>query len=106
MYLFSFKKYAGHDRVFRSSTAFGAPGDLLETQDDFLLNLGEEVAFPELYTYQFSEQAVKVVYPGFFDQHFLSFLHRMVYQWYSSYKSVMRYFVSMEVQELLFREGK
>ncbi|MDR0860611.1 MAG: hypothetical protein LBO09_06670 [Candidatus Peribacteria bacterium] len=106
MYLFSFKKYAGHDRVFRSPTSFGHPGDLLETQDDFLLNLGEEIAFPELYTYQFSEQPLKILYPGFFDQHFLSFLHRMVYEWYSSYKSVMRYFVSMEMQELLLRESK
>jgi hypothetical protein len=63
MYLFSFKKFAGHDRVFRCSKAYGNPGDLLETADDFLLNLGEEVAFPELYTHAFMEQNVKVLYP-------------------------------------------
>ncbi|MDR2540789.1 MAG: hypothetical protein LBD11_03220 [Candidatus Peribacteria bacterium] len=106
MYLFSFKKYAGHDRVFYSSSSFGHSGDLLETQDDFLLNLGEEVAFPESYTYQFPEQSVKVLYPSFFDQHFLSFLHWMVYEWYSSYKNVIKYFVSMEMQELLLRESR
>jgi hypothetical protein len=39
MYLFSFKKFAGPDRVFRSSFPCGNPGDLLETPDDILLNL-------------------------------------------------------------------
>ena len=106
MYLFSFKKYAGHDRVFFSSKAIGNPGDLLQTEDDFLLNLGEEISFQELYHHQLSPQEMKVVSPGFFDQHVLSFLHWMVYERYSNYKSVIKYFVSMEVQQLLMRESK
>ncbi|MDR0651046.1 MAG: hypothetical protein LBG59_06745 [Candidatus Peribacteria bacterium] len=47
-----------------------------------------------------------MLYAKFFDAHFLSFLHRMVYRWYTTYKSVMRYFVSMEIEELLKRERK
>ena len=78
----------------------------METADDVLLHLGEEVAFSEVYVQPYSEVPMKVVYPGFFDQRFLSFLHWMVYEWYSSYKNVMKYFVSMEVQELLQREEK
>jgi primosomal protein N' len=30
----------------------------------------------------------------------------MVYEWYSTYKNVMKYFVSMEIQDLLLREAK
>ena len=74
--------------------------------DDLVLHLGEEVAFPEMYVQSYPGGVMKVVYPEFFDQRFLSFLHWMVYEWYSTYKSVMRYFVSMEVEELLMREGK
>jgi hypothetical protein len=30
----------------------------------------------------------------------------MVYEWYTSYKSVIKYFVSMDIQDLLARESK
>ncbi|MDR2415087.1 MAG: hypothetical protein LBD75_00255 [Candidatus Peribacteria bacterium] len=49
---------------------------------------------------------MKVLSATFFDAHLLAFLHRMVYQWYATYKSVMRYFVSMEIEQLLMREKK
>lgn len=49
---------------------------------------------------------MNVIYEKFFDAHFLAFLHRMVYQWYATYKSVMRYFISMEIEDLLMRERK
>jgi hypothetical protein len=104
MYLFSFKKFAGHDRVFYTSFSAGKPGDLLETPDDILLNLGEEVAFPELYTQPYPPSPMKNITSAFFGQRFLEFLHRMVYERYSTYKNVMKYFVSMEIQELLMRE--
>jgi hypothetical protein len=70
------------------------------------LCLGDEIAFPEMYTYSYPEVPMKVGYPTFFDQRFLSLLHRMVYWWYSTYKNVIKSFVSMELQELLFRERK
>ncbi len=59
-----------------------------------------------MYRTVYPSTPMKVRYPGFFDQRFLSFLHWMVYEWYSSYKNVMKYFVSMELQELLKREQK
>lgn len=105
-YLFSFKKFAGFDRVFRSRGDFWNPWDLLETADDLVLHLGEEVAFPEMYVQTYPEVSMKVLVPGFFDQRFLSFVHWMVYEWYSSYKNVMKYFMSMEVEQLLLRESK
>ena len=64
------------------------------------------MAFPEMYVQTYPEVSMKVLVPGFFDQRFLSFVHWMVYEWYSSYKNVMKYFMSMEVEQLLLRESK
>lgn len=41
--------------------------------------------------------------PAFFDDAFLSLLHRMVLEWFSDYKAVMKYFVPLEISELLKR---
>jgi hypothetical protein len=106
MYLFSFQKFAGPDRVFATTLPCGNPGDLLKTQDDMVLNLGTDIAFPELVTQTYPAAGMDPFYPAFFDQHFLSFLHRMVYWWYSSYKTVIKYFVSLDIQDLLMREQK
>ena len=106
MYYYSFKKFAGHDRVFHAPFSVGKAGDLLATEGDFLLNLGEEISFPELIHHQYSPVSMSLIYPAFFDQYFLSFFHWMVYEWYTTYKSVMRYFVSSEIPEMLSREQK
>ena len=106
MYCYSFKKFAGHDRVFKAPFSVGKAGDLLATEGDFLLNLGEGISFPELIHHQYPPTSASVIYPAFFDQHFLSFLHRMVYERYTSYKSVIKYFVSSEIPEMLAREQR
>lgn len=106
MYLFSFTKFAGQDRVFKTDTPIGNPGDLLKSEWDVFLNLWTEISFPELYHYSYPITTSMVIYPQFFDQHFLSFLHWMVYERYTSYKSVIKYFVSMDIQDLLAREVK
>ena len=107
MYLFSFKQFAWHDRVFSSTLSIWKIGDLIQCWWDFLLNLWDEISFPELIRTQFIPTSpCEVVYPKFFDENFLSLLHRMVYQRYSTYNNVLRYFVSFEIPQLLSRESK
>ncbi len=107
MYLFSFKQFAWHDRVFSSNLSVWKAGDLIQCGWDFLLNLGDEISFPELIRTQFTPiSPCEIVYPKFFDQNFLSLLHRMVYQRYSTYNNVLKYFVSFEIPQLLVREDK
>ena len=107
MYLFSFKQFARYDRVFHSLFPVWKAGDLIQCGSDFLLNLWDEIAFPELIRTQFmATSPCKVVYPWFFDEKFLALLHRMVSQRYSTYNNVMKYFVSFEIQQLLARESK
>jgi hypothetical protein len=48
----------------------------------------------------------EVVYPKLFDEKFLALLHRMVYERYSTYNNVLKYFVSFEIPQLLAREAK
>ena len=107
MYLFSFKQFAWHDRVFNTSLSIWKPWDLLKCWDDYLLNLWDEITFPELIKTQFVPSSVcEVIYSWFFDKNFLSLLHWMVYQWYSTYNNVMKYFVSFDILQLLNREPK
>lgn len=107
MYLFSFKQFTWHDRVFSSSLSIWNPGDLIQCWTDFLLNLWDEIAFPELITTQFLPTSpYEVVYPEFFDEKFLALLHRMVYWRYSTYNNVMKYFISFEIPQLLVHESK
>lgn len=107
MYLFSFKQFAWHDRVFSSSLSIWKAGDLIQCWWDFLLNLWEEISFPELVRTQFLPTSpCEVVYKWFFDKEFLSLIHWMVYQRYSTYNNVMKYFVSFDISQLLTRESK
>lgn len=107
MYLFSFKQFAWHDRVFLSNFSIWKPWDLIQCWTDFLLNLWDEVSFPELIKTQFiPKDKCEVIYPKFFDKDFLTLLHRMVYQWYSTYNNVLKLFVSFEIPQLLARESK
>ena len=107
MYLFSFKQFAWHDKVFYSNTSIWNPGDLIQCWWDFLLNLWDEISFPELIKSQFMPTSqYKIVYPWFFDKNFLSLLHWMVYRRYSTYNNVLKYFVSFDIPQLLTRESK
>jgi hypothetical protein len=107
MYLFSFKQFAWHDRVFSSSLSFWKTGDLIQYWWDFLLNLWDEISFPELIKTQFLPTSpCEVIYPKFFDEKFLALLHWMVYQRYSTYNNVLKYFVSFDIPQLLAREAK
>lgn len=107
MYLFSFKQFAWHDRVFSSNLSIWKAGDLIQCWWDFLLNIWDEISFPELIKTQFVPASqYEVVYKNFFDDKFLSLLHRMVYQRYSTYNNVLKYFISFEIPQLLDRESK
>lgn len=108
MYLFIFNKYAGHDRIFvwNSPAKKFKAGDLLQFWEDYCLILGDKVAFPEQYHYEWkSDQTPQKIYAWLIDQKSLVFLHRMVYTYYSSYKSALKYFLSYDISKLLKHEG-
>lgn len=107
MYLFSFKQFAWHDRVFYTPISIWKAWDLIQCWTDFLLNLWDEISFPELIKTTFTpKEKSEIIYPWFFDKKFLTLLHWMVYQRYTTYNNVIKYFVSFEIPQLLARESK
>lgn len=107
MYLFSFNKFAWHDRVFSTSLSVWKPWDLIRCWSEFLLNLWDEISFPELVRTQFTPTTSReVIYKWFFDPKFLELLHWMTYWRYSTYNNVLKLFVSFDIDALLNREAK
>jgi len=51
VYLYSFTRYAGHDRVFVADLDDVSEGDLLMIENEYYLVLGEDVAWKEQYKY-------------------------------------------------------
>ena len=103
MYLFSFNKYAGHDRVFLYEKEIKTDaGDLIKIQDEYFFCLGDEISFQELYNYKLnvtweSELIVKKL----LSEKTVELVHWMVYERYSTYKSVLKLFLSFDINKLL-----
>ena len=104
---FSFNKFGWHDRVFSTSLKIWKAWDLIQCGTDFLLNLWDNVAFPELIKTQFTPNSAReTIYPWFFDSKYLDLLHWMVYQRYSTYNNVLKSFISFDIPQILSRESK
>lgn len=112
MYLFSFDKFAWSDKVLKLSDGdqFSKgikPGDLVKCGTDVFVVLGDEVSWPELYRYPYvPAQKFEVIKKWLLSKKTLALLHWMTFTYYSPYRSVMRYFISFERENLLERENK
>ncbi|AHB41462.1 hypothetical protein P148_SR1C00001G0672 [candidate division SR1 bacterium RAAC1_SR1_1] len=107
MYLYGFTTFAGIDKVMkvdRDDLGFSA-GDLLQSDDEYFLVLGNEVSFTEQYTSRFPEgRQLQLIYSGFFSKKHIDWIHWMVAEYYSTYRNVMKYFSVQDVESLLKRE--
>ncbi len=101
MYYFHFTHFAGHDRVFSSDHRFGEPGDLLRVGVEYMLVLGEEIAWKEQHTKVWkSNLQPEVILPGLLSENSLTMVHRMVEHRFTTYKNVVPLWVG-DVDELL-----
>jgi hypothetical protein len=107
MYLYGFTTFAGIDKVMkvdRDDLWFSA-GDLLQSDDEYFLVLGDEVSFTEQYTSRFPEgRDLQLIYSRFVWKKYIARIHWMVAQYYSTYRNVMKYFVSQDIESLLKKE--
>lgn len=120
MYIFSFNRFAWFDRVFRLKISDDSvwwwqtmknwwyqkilrKGNLIAYQDDFFLCLWDEISFQEQYGHKYEIKIgdLSLIYKIFLSDKTLEMVNRMVYYRYSNYKSVMKYFVSFDVQKLV-----
>lgn len=106
MYFYGFSSFFWFDKVWFSDNDFGAKaGDLLYFQNNYFLCLWEEISFFELYKdKQISLAGAEIVYAKFVSAKTIGFINWMVYYRYSTYKSVMRYFLSQDIDYLLKKE--
>ena len=76
--------------------------------NQYFLAIGDTLVFPEQYTNveTVKRTNVETIYPKFFTKSNLNLLHRMVETYYTTYKSVMRLFVTNAIEKLLERENK
>ena len=108
LYLYSFDRFAGFDRVFAYQWEEKlAIWDLVSVGDNLFLVLWKKIAFPELYTTLFVQVgSFSVVKKSFFSEKYIELLHWMVYYWYSNYKTVIKLFFEWDTPSLLQRKGK
>ena len=83
-------------------------GDLLCLWSEYFLCLGPKVSFEELYekVEALKTSKIEVCCKWFFDKRTMELLHWMVETYYTTYKSVVKHFVTDELEKLLERETK
>lgn len=79
--------------------------DLLQSDDEYFLVLGDSVSFTEQYTARFpQDRQLELIYSGFISKKYIDRIHWMVAQYYSTYRNVMKYFLSQDIELLLKKE--
>lgn len=109
MYLYSFDRFFGFDKVCilaeNASKKKIKAWDLLIFGHQYFLALGDNLVFAEQYQYLTTVQA-ELVYKEFLTIPTLKLFHWMVENYYTTYKSVVRLFVTNLLEKLLERESK
>lgn len=111
MYIYSFNRFAWFDRVFKLNISDDKSwwyqkilkkGNLVAYQDDFFLCLWNEVSFSEQYEYKYEikNENLNLILKDILSDNTLKMIDWMVYYRYSSYKSVMKYFISFDIEKL------
>jgi len=107
MYLYGFTTFAGIDKVMKldRDDLWFSVGDLLQSDDEYFLVLGDEVSFVEQYTARFpQDRQLELIYSGFVSKKYIDRINWMVAQYYSTYRNVMKYFLSQDIELLLKKE--
>jgi primosomal protein N' len=108
VYLYSFDRFFGVDKVcllgYSGKKKIKA-GDLLIFGNQYFLALGDKIVFSEQYEHLETVKA-ELVYKQFFTKPTLNLFHWMVETYYTTYKSVVRLFITNDIEKLLERENK
>jgi len=107
MYLYGFTTFAGIDKVMKLDREglWFSDWDLIQSEDEYFLVLWNDVSFAEQYNYVFPKwRKLELIYKWFFSQKHLGWIHWMVAEYYSTYKNVMKYFSSQDIESLLKKE--
>ena len=102
--------YAWFDKVFLLNDADKKlkAWDLIQNWEwYYFLVLGEEISFPEVYnTIYSSDINFTKVYSWLLSEKAIELIHWMVYERYTTYKNVIKFFLDSETEKLLAKEIK
>jgi primosomal protein N' len=106
MYLFNFSKFALGDKIFKLSNNIFSKKikswDWVKCGDDFFLVIWNEISFAEKYSYEYQpKNNFDVVFKWLLSAKNIQLINWMVYNYYSNYKSVMKYFLSDDIDSLI-----
>lgn len=113
MYIFSFNRFAWFDRVFELKISDNLDlklkkilkiWNLVKYEDDIFLCLWNEISFKEQYEYKYDikKPDFEIVCKSFLGEKTIDMINWMVYYRYSNYKSVLRYFISFDIEKLIW----
>lgn len=114
MYLYSFTRFNWPDKVFKIAEDILWPksklkaGDLLQLGSEYFLCLWKKVSFEEIYLHvaPLTSTNLELCYHNFLTKEAMTLLHWMIETYYTTYRSVMRLFLTDELEKLLERESK
>lgn len=104
MRLFAFQSRYGHDKTCRTEQKGLKEGDLLVGKNDMFLVLGETLKRGNDEKKNMITEELEVHHKKFLSGQTISLIHRMVHQYYTSYKNVVKLFVTGELSDLFTRE--
>ncbi|MFA7284930.1 MAG: hypothetical protein WC004_03855 [Candidatus Absconditabacterales bacterium] len=101
-FYYCFSDKFGYDQICRDEQEYGKSGDLLEANGSYFIALGQDISWKNMYTgsnARFQMHNVQVC-ATLFGKQTLQLIHWMVYQYYTSYRSVIHLFVGDIMQYL------
>lgn len=104
MRLYSFQGRYGNDKICRTEQKDLKVGDLLVGKNDMFLALGDEVVRNSDKTKYRIAEKLSVHHKDFLGKEAVEMIHRMTHEYYTSYKNVVKLFVTGELADLFKKE--
>lgn len=103
-YIFSFTRFAGWDKVFLLDQKIEAkPWDLLLSNDEYFIYLGEEISFPDLYKISWDAliKDFHIEFKNLLSVASISMIHHMVSDFLTSYRNVIPLRIGSDIFRLV-----
>lgn len=103
MYCYSFTRFFGHDRVaILDSEIDCQAGDLLLLQWEYFLALWDVISWWT--DYRVHSPSIHLAEKELFDEGAMAMIHRLVYEYYTSYRNIIALFMTDSLEKLLQRK--
>ncbi|MBP6911164.1 hypothetical protein KBC03_06325 [Patescibacteria group bacterium] len=104
MRLYAFQARHGNDKICRTEQKDLKVGDLLVGKSDMYLALGDTMAWSADKAKSNITEELSVHHKDFLGKEAIALIHRMVHEYYTSYKNVVKLFVTGELADLFKKE--